>query len=166
MSISSDQINKFRAELKKGEIQPAYRGLLDYILRLRTHLQKAFPDFEVPGNVYQGYMDMTYFSIIPPSLKQHKLKIAVVFVYDAFRFEIWLSGYNRQVQAKYWQLVCDSGWSQYHLVEDPLKADSILEHILVEEPDFDDPDVLTGQIEKGTLAFITDVEKFISTRVS
>lgn len=163
MNISSDQINKFRAELNKGEIQAAYRGLLDYILRLRTRFQKAYPEFEVPGNVYQGYMDMTYFSVIPPLLKQRRLKIAVVFVYDTFRFEVWLSGYNRQVQARYWQLIRESGWSQYHLVEDPLKADSILEHILVEYPDFDDPDELNRQIERGTQAFITEVESFLSS---
>jgi len=111
----------------------------------------------VPGNVYQGYMDMTYFSIIPPSLKQHKLKIAVVFLYDAFRFEVWLSGYNRQVQAKYWQMFRERGWQPYRLVDDPLKADAILEHILVAEPDFTDPDALTRQIEIGVTAFIKEM---------
>ena len=163
MDSSQDNLHQFREQLKKGTIQAAYRVLLDYIMHLRTHFQKSLPGCDVPGNVYQGYMDMTYFSIIPPSLKQHKLKIAVVFVYDTFRFEVWLSGYNRQVQAKYWQLVRDSGWEQYRLVDDPLKADSILEHILVEEPDFDDLDKLTRQIEKDTLAFISEVETHLSS---
>jgi len=150
-------LQEFHDQLKKGAIQQAYRFLLEYIIRLRNHFQKTLTDCDVPGNVYQGYMDMTYFSIIPPSLKQHKLKIAVVFLYDAFRFEVWLSGYNRQVQAKYWQMFRERGWQPYRLVDDPLKADAILEHILVAEPDFTDPDALTRHIEIGVTAFIKEM---------
>jgi len=162
MNVSNDQMLRFRTELNYGAIQVAYRGLLDYILGLRTHFQKDFPEFDVPGNVYQGYMDMTYFSIIPPTLKQRKLKIAVVFVYETFRFEIWLSGYNRQVQAQYWRQLCNNDNQRYQLVSDPLKADSILEHVLVENPDFEDPDKLTCLIESGAREFILDMEKLVS----
>jgi len=158
-----NSMQEFYEQLKKGAIQSAYRFLLDYLMRLRTHFQKTLPGYDVPGNIYQGYMDMTYFSIIPPKLKQHRLKIAVVFLYDAFRFEVWLSGYNRQVQAKYWQVFRDHGSGPYRLVDDPLKADSILEHVLVEDPDFSDPDALTRQIERGTLYFVADMEKFLTT---
>ena len=41
-------------------------------------------------------------------------------------------------------------------------ADSILEHILVENPDFRDLDRLTKQIERETMKFIKDVESFLS----
>ena len=40
--------------------------------------------------------------------------------------------------------------------------DSIVEHILVDNPDFGDLDTLTKQIERGTLNFIEDIEKFLS----
>lgn len=163
MNVSNDQMLRLRTELNYGAIQAAYRGLLDFILGLRTHFQKTFPEFDVPGNVYQGYMDMTYFSIIPPALKQRKLKIAVVFVYETFRFEIWLSGYNRQVQAQYWRQLRDNDYQRYRLVADPLKADSILEHVLVENPGFEDPDKLTRLIESGVREFILDMEKLVFT---
>ena len=42
--------------------------------------------------------------------------------------------------------------------------DSILEHILVDNPDFSDLDALTAQIEHETLAFITEIESFLSER--
>ena len=163
MDNMHDNLQEFHDQLKKGAIQQAYRFLLEYIMRLRNHFQKTLPGYDVPGNIYQGYMDMTYFSIIPPTLKQHRLKIAVVFLYDAFRFEVWLSGYNRQVQAKYWQVFRNHGSGPYRLVDDPLKADSILEHILVEEPDFNDLDELTRRIERGSRDFITDMENFLTT---
>ena len=41
-------------------------------------------------------------------------------------------------------------------------VDSIVEGILVENPDFGDLDTLTRQIERGTLKFIEDVENFLS----
>jgi hypothetical protein len=40
--------------------------------------------------------------------------------------------------------------------------DAILEHALVGDPDFDDLDALTRQIESGTLKFIEEVENFLS----
>ncbi|BDZ71905.1 hypothetical protein J2743_001008 [Methanobacterium petrolearium] len=40
--------------------------------------------------------------------------------------------------------------------------DSIVESVLIEDPDFSDLDVLTEQIETGTLQFIEDVEDFLS----
>jgi len=156
-------IREYKTQLGKGSIQQAYKGLMEYMLRLRAHIQKRLPDCEFPGSVYFGYMDMTYFSVIPPSLKERKLKIALVFLHEAFRFEVWLSGYNRQVQAKYWKMMRDSGWDQYRLVADPLKADSILEHVLIDNPDFGDLEALTSQIEEGTLRFITNVETVLAS---
>ena len=105
---------------------------------------------------------MTYFSFFPESLKQRKLKIAIVFIHDAFRFEVWLAGNNKQVQSKYWKLIKESGWNKYHIVSTTKGVDSIVEYILVDNPDFSDLDTLTKQIERATLKFIKDVERFLS----
>ena len=107
-------------------------------------------------------MDMTYFSILTKSLKDRDLKIAIVFLYDAFRFEIWLSGKNKQVLAKYWKIINKSRWDKYKFVEPVKGVDSVVEHILVDNPDFRDLDALTKQIEQGTLEFIQDIESFIA----
>jgi hypothetical protein len=107
-------------------------------------------------------MDMTYFSVFPESLKDIDLKIAIVFVYDTFRFEVWLSGKNQQVLAKYWKIFTESGWDRYRIAPQGKWADSILEHSLVEDPDFSDLDALTRQIDRGTLKFIQDVESFLT----
>jgi hypothetical protein len=40
--------------------------------------------------------------------------------------------------------------------------DSFIEYILVDNPDFNNLDDLTNKIERGTLKFIEDVEKFLS----
>jgi hypothetical protein len=135
---------------------------MDYLLDLKMHLKNKYPDFVVPGSLYSGYMDMTYFSFFPESFKNRGLKIAIVFLHEAFRFEVWLAGYNKPVQARYWKLFKESGWNPYHLVSTTKGADSILEHVLVADPDFRDVDALTAQIERETLKFIRDVEGFLT----
>lgn len=85
-----EDIRDFRGQLEKGSIQKAYKALISYMMSLRTHFKNKYEGFTVSG-LYQGYMDMTYFALFPPSLKRRDLKIAVVFNYDAFRFEAWLA---------------------------------------------------------------------------
>jgi hypothetical protein len=162
MGTFHECMNEYRKQLEKGMIQEAYKGLMEYIMDLRTHFQKKYPDYVISGSIYYGYMDMTYFSCFPQSLKHRNLKIAIVFIHEAFRFEVWLSGYNKQSQTKYWKLLSESDWNKYHLVSTTKGVDSILEHILVDNPDFSDLDTLTEQIETGTMQFIEDVESFLS----
>lgn len=161
-SSFQESMHEYKKLLKQGTIQEAYRGLMEYIMDLKTHFKNKYPDYFISGSIYYGYMDMTYFSFTPKTLKDRNLKIAIVFNYDAFRFEVWLGGYNKQVQAEYWQLLKESGWDSYHLVPTTEGMDSILEHTLVADPDFSDLDTLTKQIESETLRFAADVEKFLS----
>lgn len=162
MESLQHSMNKYRQQLEKGFVQKAYRGLMKYMMNLKTDLQKRHPDFIVPGNFYFGYMDMTYFAFFPKSLKDRKLKVGIIFQHESFKFEVWLFGINKKIQADYWNTIKESGWNKYHLVPsiEP-GVDSILEHTLVENPDFDDLDALTEQIENGTLTFIDDIERYL-----
>jgi hypothetical protein len=155
-------INEYRKQLENGAIQKAYKGLMEYIMDLRTQFKNKYPDYVVSGSIYYGYMDMTYFSFFPKSIKDRSLKIAIVFIHDSFRFEVWLAGYNKQVQTKYWKLFKESDWNKYHIVETTQGVDSIVEHVLVDNPDFGDLNTLTKQIESGALKFIKDIEGFLS----
>ena len=152
----------YRTQLKKGDIQKAYKGLMEYIMELRTYLKNRYPDYNVSGSIYYGYMDMTYFSFFPESLKRLKLKTGIVFIHEPVRFEVWLFGYNKNIQNKYWKLIKESGWDKYRIPSTIKGVDSIMEHVLEENPDFSDLDALTRQIEKGTLKFIKNVENFLS----
>lgn len=161
MESFHEYVDEYKKQIEKGSINKAYKGLMEYVLSLRTYLKNRYPGFFVSGSIYFGYMDMTYFSFYPESLGQKKLKVAIVLIHESMRFEVWLAGYNKQVQSKYWKLFKESGWDQYRLVPTTKGADSILEHILVVDPDFRDLDQLTQQIEAGTLKFIEDVESFL-----
>jgi hypothetical protein len=164
MESLHEYMTEYQKQLDKGVIQKAYRGLMAYIMDLRTHFQNQYPDYVISGSLYYGYMDMTYFSFFPKTFKQRNLKVAVVYLHETGRFEAWLAGYNKQVQTQYWKLFKDSHWNRpgYRLVAAPQGADSILERVLVDHPDFRDLDALTQQIERETLEFIQEVDRFLT----
>lgn len=162
MESLREHMFEYRKQLEKGHVQEAYRGLMGYIMDLRTYLKNKYPEYSVSG-IYQGYMDMTYFSFTPDSLKSLKLKIALVFIYDTFKFEVWLAGSNKNVQKEYWELFTEKSPDKYHIPSSIKGRDSIVENVLVENPDFGDLDILTEEIENGTLKFMADVVEFLST---
>ena len=161
MATFQDYINEYRKQIKKGDIKEAYKRIMEFMMDLRSQFKNKYSDYFVSGNIYFGYMDMTYFSFIPESLKRLKLKIAIVFIHDTCSFEVWLGGYNKQIQNKYWKLVKEGQWNKYRIPSSIKGIDSIIEYTLVENPDFDELKTLTDQIEKGTLNFIKDVENFL-----
>ncbi len=153
---------EYKKQMERGAVAKAYRGLMDYLMALRTQLQKKHPDFFLSSSLYQGYMDMTYFAFTPRSLQQKKLKIAIVFVHDSCRFEAWLAAANKQVQAKYWKWFKESGWNPSSLVATIKGADAILETVLVDDPDFTDVNGLNKKIEGAALKWIKEVEAFLA----
>jgi hypothetical protein len=161
MKSFHENMNEYKVQMKKGIIPEAYKGLMDFIMELRTYLKKKYPNYFVSGGMYYGYMDMTYFSFFPESLKCRKLKAGIIFIHETCRFEVWLFGYNKKVQKKYWELIKESNWNKYRIPLSIHGIDSIIEDTLVENPDFSDLNVLTKKIESGTLNFIKDVENFL-----
>ena len=131
------------------------------MMDLRKLFMSKYTSYDV-SDVYQGYMDMTYFALFPKSLKHRDLKIAVVFNYEAFRFEAWLAGRNRTVQQKYWKVFRDSQWNDCRIVEPAKGVDAIVECTLAEDFDFGDLDTLTSSIENATIRFIDRIEGFLS----
>jgi len=59
-------------------------------------------------------------------------------------------------------LIKESDWNEYHISSNPRGVDYIVDHILIDHPDFSDLDDLTKQIESETLDFIKEVEGFLS----
>lgn len=162
MRAFNDNIAEYRAQLEKGAVKEAYRGLMQYFDGLRLHLEQKYPDYFVSSQVHYVFMDYTYFYFFPKQLKQRKLKIALFFVHETFTVQAWLAGYNKTVQAKYWKLFKKTNWKGYRLPATTEGVDSILEYTLVDNADFSDLDALTAQIEKGLLKFIDDIEGFLS----
>lgn len=158
-----EDMQELHRQLEKGAIQRAYKGLIAYMMRLRTSFAKKHGEAAVSG-LYQGFMDMTYFAVFPPALKRGDLKVAIVFNYEAFRIEAWLAGRNRKVQRQYWEIFKDSHWDSYRVTAPAVGIDAIVECDLAADIDLSDPDTLTARIEKAADVFIGDMEKFLAHR--
>jgi len=152
----NEYIEEYRKQLSEGKIQKAYKGIMTFMSGLKIYLENKYGDFTV-SSLYSGYMDMTYFSFTPRIIKDKKLKIAIVYLHEEGRFEIWLAGSNRKIQAEYIELLSGKNISPYKLSQVLPGVDSIIESIIVHEPDFNNSDELRKLIEMKTLEFITDV---------
>jgi hypothetical protein len=157
MNSLNDCVIEYKKQLAKGDIKKAYQGLMEYIMDLKTFFKNQYPEFSVSSNLYQGHMDMTFFALFPETLKRKKLKIVIVFIHDEIKFEAWLSGVNKQIQAKYWKRLKNNDFKDYFMPSTLKGVDSIIEFSLVDNPDFNNLDALTRQIETGTLKFIKDI---------
>lgn len=156
MDSINEYIMEYTAQLRKGQIQKAYKGIMTFMSELRSYLESGYPDYTA-GSLYLGYMDMTYFAFTPPDLKNKKLKIAVVYLHEKGVFEVWLAGNNRKIQAEYIALMSRENIGKHKLSQVIPGVDSIIESILVEKPDFDNPEALKQEIGKKTIAFVKDI---------
>jgi len=149
-------ITEYTAQLKKGHIQRAYKGIMTFMSGFCSYLEGRYPGYTA-GALYFGYMDMTYFSFTPPELKSKKLKAAVVYLHEECRFEVWLGGVNRKVQAEYIEKLRKKEIGGYKLSQVSPGVDSIIELVLTESPDFGNPEQLKVQLEEKTIGFIHDM---------
>ena len=163
MKSLNEYVSEYKNQIKKGDIREAYKRLMQFMMKLKTHLNSKYPEFFISGNIYQGYMDMTYFSFTPESIRKKKLKIAIVFIHETICYEVWLAGYNKQVQSRYLNLIRDIVPDNYQIGSSQSGTDYIIKHTLAANPDFNDLDTFMDKIETGTLEFIKDTEALLLT---
>ena len=161
MESLNNHIQDYTKQLSKGHIQKAYRGIMAFMSALSAYLENKYQNYST-GALYFGYLDMTYFAFTPSDLKNRKLKIAIVYIHEQGRFEIWLVGNNRKIQAEYIELMRQKNIGEYKLSQVMPGVDSIIASVLVEQPDFDHPEELKKQIETKTVTFINDIILLLS----
>lgn len=49
MATLNDAITEYNAQLQKGQIQIAYKGIMTFMSRLKTALESSHPDYSVSG---------------------------------------------------------------------------------------------------------------------
>lgn len=149
-------IEEYTAQLRKGQIQKAYKGIMTFMSGLKAHMENRYPEYFASA-LYFGYMDMTYFAFTPLELKNKKLKIAVVYLHEQNGFEVWLSGSNRKIQAQCIERMRHKSIGNYKLSQALPGVDSIIEMQLVEQPDFDHVEELRLTIESKTIEFANSI---------
>lgn len=125
---------------------------------LRVFLHKKYDTYFKLGSIYKGNPNFSYFSLTTEELKKQKLKFVIILNHKMMSFSICLSGQNKSIRKKYWELFKGSSWNKYHLAESINDSLSIIDQTIVEEPNFNDKSNLTEQIEKESLNFINEIK--------
>ena len=149
---------RYTASLSDGELQRAYKGILTYMSSLQTQLSERFPAC-AGGALYQGYLDMTYFALTPPELREKKLKIALVYLHSEARFELWLAANNRALQAEAAKRLSALPLGNYHVTAPAPGVDAIIETIALDSPNFDFQDQMTETLSSAFASFAADMLK-------
>ncbi|HSI66108.1 MAG TPA: hypothetical protein VK947_01755 [Planococcus sp. (in: firmicutes)] len=152
MKTLNQLIREYTSQLQHGEIQVAYKGILEFMGKLRAAFIKKYPHNGI-GSVYQGYMDMTYFSYVTEPLKTKGLKIAVVYLHEKCAFEVWLSARNRDIAKEYESLISRIS-DDITVFHDDANPDAIIEYTLTSTPNFEDQALLMEIIDRGVQQFV------------
>jgi hypothetical protein len=139
----------------------SYKELKTFMKGLRIRFLHNFPVDYTIGSLYSNDTTITYFPFTHNTLKEQQLKIAIVFNHPKEQFEIWLAGKNRQIQKRYWEIFKGSDWNKYHIPSTMDEGFSIVDSILVENPNFEDAETLKEQIESETMKFTEEILKIL-----
>ena len=153
-------ISIYKEQLKKGDILIAYNQLVKFVMKLRTDFIKSLSDHYSFTGILHGYLDFTYFYYSNDFLKSKKLKFGLILNHVEMRFEVWLLGNTKPIQQKYWELSKNTKWNKD---KTEMPKYSILESIIVKDPDFDNLDKLIEQIETQMMKASDEILDYLKT---
>jgi hypothetical protein len=161
MENYNEFMNDLKDQLSKGRIQKAYRYIFDIFTELGNEIRNNQNKVMSTTSLYHGYLDMTYLPVTTDILKSNGLKIAIVFNYSLFQFEIWLSAVNRKKRNEVLEVISQSKWKKYKTVQNNENTDAIIEITIKGINEFSDKNRIIPLITKETITFIDDIEEFI-----
>ncbi|MBN2444000.1 MAG: hypothetical protein JXJ04_21740 [Spirochaetales bacterium] len=165
MENVNELMNDFKVQLHKGRIQKAYRYIFDIFADLGNELKQNQDKIISINSLYHGYLDMTYLPVMTDILKRNGLKIAIVFNYSLFQFEIWLSAVNRKKRNEVLEIILKSKWNKYTTVENDENIDAIIELKIKGIIEFTNKSRIVSLIKRETFTFIREIEEFILVNV-
>lgn len=153
-------VSIYKEQLEKGDILIAYNELVKFVMKLRTDFIKNLSDQYSFAGILHGYMDYTHFYYSNDYLKHKKLKLGLVLNHLDMRFEVWLLGNTIPNQKKYWELLKTTKWNKN---KTEMPKYSILETTLVENPDFNNLNALSEQIETNMIKVSDEILGYLKT---
>lgn len=146
MNFDPALLEMYHILLKTTDLQKAYQEFVRLFHFLRNELERQLPGFRFQSNITENAMDYSYFSFTNPNLKEKGLKLVVAFVHKDFRFEVWLSGFNRAAQCR-WVEYLRTCSLPIELTHDPHHTDFVVR--LPVETDLSDGDEIVAAVKKA-----------------
>ena len=162
MKSLNEYVAVYKEQLHKGDILIAYNELVKFVMKLRTDFMKSLSDQYSFTGILHGYMDYTYFYYSNDFLKSKKLKFGLVLNHVEMRFEVWLLGNTLPVQKEYWELLRFAKWNKDRK---EMPKYSIIEAVLVANPDFNNLNILTEQIETEMIQVSEEIVTYLKNNL-
>lgn len=157
MNFDADLLSGYKELLRTTNIVECYQEFIKLFRYVRVVLEKSMPEYKFQGSIVENGMDYSYFLFTNDHLKEKGLKIAVVFVHREFQFKVWLSGFNRKYQSKYYDLL-KGKTIPFELTDNPTRNDYILSVTLERSVDISDGSLLIKEIERVSKDLVMLVE--------
>lgn len=154
MKFDVQKLNEYKYLLETTNLQQDYQEFITLFRFIRRQLAHTLVNFSFSGNIIENRMDFSYFQLLSPELNSIGVKLQVVFVHADFRFEIWISGYNRKIQCLYHDYFIDKS-IPYILNPHPSTVDYIFKVRLNKDIDLSDSEYLIAQLTKEILALVS-----------
>ncbi len=160
MYTPNQQVKKYHQLINDENLEQAYCIIMSTMSQLKVTWDTRYP--EMPsGSLYQGFLDMTFISVKPAGLSDLDLKVSIVYLHQRNSFEGWLVARNRKIQSDIHQKLQSQPLGKYNLTVLAPGVDAIIDTVLIQHPDFDDPASLIEEVIKNSLNFISDMQKLV-----
>lgn len=160
VEFNKDLLDEYKKLIQTTNLEKAYQEFISLFRYVKIQLEKQLQDYRFQSNIVENAMDYSYFQFTNDRLKQNGLKIAVTFVHREFKFEVWLSGFNRKIQCKYHDKLKLYNTS-FELTNEPNRTDFILRTV-VENVDIYETESIILAIKTAALQLIECADKLIS----
>lgn len=157
----NELMDALKEQLKKGQIQKAYRYIFDTFSKLSNELKSTSQKNISVNTIYHGYLDMTYLPVLTDMLKENGLKVAVVFNYEVFQFEIWLSAINRKKRQDILVKMDRLQWHAELRTQNDENLDAIIVMPVTQISDFNIQNTIVQLLFQNTIFFIDEIEHFL-----
>ena len=152
IKANSKYINEYKKIVQTTDIQLGYKELINSIKHLKSYLQKEMKNFIFSKNIVENNLEYTYFHFTNKELKSHGLKLVLVFTHKEFKFEIFLSGVNRQKQINFFNDIKDKK-IKYILSNNPSKTDYVLKYEINDNFNYE-------TLEEISIDIYSDIKEF------
>lgn len=156
MGSIDKEIQELQACLRTGVVARAYREILAYMARLRGALLEHAGGRTASG-IYQGHLDITHFALFPEGLKARGLKLTILFNYEKFCLEAWLTARNQKIGQRYWKLLSASHFAPYALLQPTVGNVALFKVLLAADFSLADEAHLTANV----LVAVSELERDI-----
>lgn len=157
MKVNKEYIKSYKEIIQTTDLQRGYQEFIKFFRYLRIYLEKEFKEYTFTGNIVENNMDYSYFQFTNKELKIKGLKIVIAFVHNKFNYEVWLSGFNRNIQNEYFNTLKNKH-QNYILTNNPNRTDYILKANIIANYDYDNLDELLKEMKTSIAEFINDLK--------